>query len=97
MAQTVKNQPAIRETWVRSLAWEDAPEENTATHSSILEWRIPTSTEAWQAPVHGVSRSWTGLSNYGQLPSIGFDTQEVLNIHLSELAVLVQPDFPEDF
>ena len=37
----VKNPPAMWETWVRSLAWEDPLEEGMATHSSILAWRIP--------------------------------------------------------
>ena len=41
MAQTVKNPPAMWETWVRSLGWEDPLEEGKATHSSILAWRIP--------------------------------------------------------
>ena len=41
MAQTVKNPPAMWETWVRSLGWEDPLEEGIATHSSILAWRIP--------------------------------------------------------
>ena len=41
VAQLVKNPPAMRETWVRSLAWEDPLENGTATHSSILAWRIP--------------------------------------------------------
>ena len=41
MAQLVKNPPAMWETWVRSLAWKDPLEEGTATHSSILAWRIP--------------------------------------------------------
>ena len=41
MAQLVKNLPAMRETWVRSLGWEDALEKGKATHSSILAWRIP--------------------------------------------------------
>ena len=36
----VKNPPAIWETWVRSLGWEDPLEEGIATHSSILAWRI---------------------------------------------------------
>ena len=36
MAQTVKNPPAIQETWVQSRGWEDPLEEGTATHSSIL-------------------------------------------------------------
>ena len=41
MAQTVKNPPAMRETWVRSLSREDPLEKRKATHSSILAWRIP--------------------------------------------------------
>ena len=45
VAQLVKNPPAVRETWVRSLGWEDPPEEGAATHSSILAWRIPWAEE----------------------------------------------------
>ena len=41
VAQLVKNPPAMRETWVRFLGWEDHLEKGTATHSSILAWRIP--------------------------------------------------------
>ena len=41
VAQLVKNPPAMRETWVRSLGWEDPLEKGKATHSSILAWRIP--------------------------------------------------------
>ena len=41
MAQLVKNPPAMRETWVRSVDWEDPLEKRKATHSSILAWRIP--------------------------------------------------------
>ena len=41
MAQTVKNLPAMRETWVRSLSWEDPLEKGPGTRSSILAWRIP--------------------------------------------------------
>ena len=40
VAQLVKNLPAMRETWVRSLGWEDPLEKGKATHSSILAWRI---------------------------------------------------------
>ena len=40
MAQLVKNLPAMWETWVRSLGWEDSLEKGKATHSSILAWRI---------------------------------------------------------
>ena len=41
VAQTVKNLPAMQETWVQSLGWEDPLEEGMATHSSILAWKIP--------------------------------------------------------
>ena len=41
----VENPPAMRETWVRSLGWEDPLEKGTATHSSILAWRIPWTEE----------------------------------------------------
>ena len=40
-----RNLPAMQETWVRSLGWEDPLEEGTATHSSILAWRIPWTEE----------------------------------------------------
>ena len=41
VAQTVKDPPAMQETWVQSLGWEDHLENGMATHSSILAWRIP--------------------------------------------------------
>ena len=41
VAQLVKNLPAMQETWVRFLSWEDSLEKGKATHSSILAWRIP--------------------------------------------------------
>ena len=46
MVQTVKNLPAMQETWVQSLGWEDPLEKEMATHSSILAWRIPWTEEA---------------------------------------------------
>ena len=45
VAQTVKNLPAIWETWVQYLGWEDSLEKGIATHSSILAWRIPWTDE----------------------------------------------------
>ena len=63
MAQTVKHPPALRETWVQSLGWEDPLEEGMATHSSILAWRIPMNRKTWQATVHGVAKSWTQLND----------------------------------
>ena len=64
MAQTVKNVPAMWETWVRSLGWEDPLEVGMATHSSVLAWRIPMKRGAWQATVHGIAKSLTQLSDY---------------------------------
>ena len=57
VAQLVKKLPAMWETWVQSLGWEDPLEKGKATHSSILAWRIP-----WT--VHGVAKSWTWLSDF---------------------------------
>ena len=41
VAQLVKNPPVMQEAWVRSLGWEDPLEKGKATHSNILDWRIP--------------------------------------------------------
>ena len=51
--------PAIQETWVRSLGWEDPLEEVMATRSSILAWRIPVDRGAWWTTVQSVAESWT--------------------------------------
>ena len=61
VAQTVKNPPAMQETWVRSLGLEDPLEESMATHSSILASRIPMDRGAWWAIVHGFTDSQTQL------------------------------------
>ena len=45
VAQLVENRPAMRETCVQSLGWKDSLEKGTATHSSILAWRIPWTEE----------------------------------------------------
>ena len=51
-----KNLPAMQETQVRSLGWEDPLEKETATHSSILTWSIRMDRGAGRATVHGVIR-----------------------------------------
>ena len=61
-AQTVKNLPAVQETWVWSLDQEDTLEKEMATHSSILAWKIPW-RGAWQTTAHRVTKSWTQLSD----------------------------------
>ena len=53
----VKNVPAMQETWVQSLGWEDPLEKGMATHSSILAWRILWIEEPWRVTVHGVTES----------------------------------------
>ena len=57
VAQIVKNLPAVQETWVQSLGWEDLLEEGMATHSSILARRIPMDRGAWRATVHRATKS----------------------------------------
>ena len=56
VAQLVKNPPAMRETWVWSLAWEDPLEKEKATHSSILAWRIPWTI--WSLGSQRVGHDW---------------------------------------
>ena len=68
MAQRVKNLPAMLETWVPSMGWEDSfsdpLEKEMAIHSSILAWRIPWKEEPGRLhTVHGVAKSWTQLSD----------------------------------
>ena len=58
VAQLVKNPPAMWETWVRSVGWEDPLEKGKATHSSVLAWRIPWTVYI----VHGVAESQTQLT-----------------------------------
>ena len=55
VAQLIKNPPAVWESWVRSLGWEDPLVKGTATHSNILPWRMPWTT---------VAKSWTWLSDF---------------------------------
>ena len=50
-----KNPPAVQETWVPSLGWEDPLEEGMATHSSLLAWRTPMDRGPRRATVHGVA------------------------------------------
>ena len=63
MAHTVKNLPAVLETWVQSLGWEGSLEDGLATHSSILAWRTPVDRGAWQATVQGVTKSRAQLGD----------------------------------
>ena len=60
MTQLIKNLPAMQETPIQFLGWEDPLEKGQSTHSNILAWRIPWTVFI----VHGVAKSWTQLSNF---------------------------------
>ena len=60
MAQRLKDLPAMRETWVRTLGWEDPLEKEMATHSSILAWRI-----SWTEEPHGLQS--TGIATFKKI------------------------------
>ena len=68
VSQMAKNLPAMRETWVQSLGWEDPLEEGMASLSSILACSILIDRGAWKAVVHGVAKCWMGLSTH----SVGY-------------------------
>ena len=68
VAQMVKNLPAMWETWVRSLGWEDSLEEDMAAHSSTLAWRIPWTEEpdglpSMESELQRVWRDWVTKHN----------------------------------
>ena len=60
----VKNPPAMKETWVPSLGWEDYLEKEMTTHSSVLAWEIPYTEEPGGLQSMGLQESWTRLSDY---------------------------------
>ena len=63
VAQMVNNLPAMPETQVPSLGWEDPLEKEMATHSSILAWEIPWAEMPSGLQSLGSQKSWTGLSD----------------------------------
>ena len=61
-AQTVKNQPAMRETWVRSLGWEEPWRRAWQPTPVFLPGESPMDRGAWRATVHGIAKNQTQLS-----------------------------------
>ena len=59
----VKHLPTMHETQVRSLGWEDLPEKEIATHSSILAWKIPLTEEPGRLQSLGSQKSWARLGD----------------------------------
>ena len=70
VAQIVNTLPAMQETWIRSLGWEDTLEDGLAIHSSILAWRIPMDRRAWWATVHAVAKSQRVRHNWATKQSM---------------------------
>ena len=81
VAQMVKNLPAMQETRVQSLGWEDPLEESLTIHSSILVWRIHMDRGAWRATVHGVAKSWTWMSEWAQVCVYIYQSQSPNSSH----------------
>ena len=69
VAQLIKNLPAMRETWVQSLGWDDPLEKGKTTHSSILAWRIRGlySPRPWSRRVGHDRETFTSLGSYRPL------------------------------
>ena len=59
VAQLLKNLPVMLESWVQSLGWEDPLEEEMATNSSFLAWRIPGTEKPGGLQSMGCQKSWT--------------------------------------
>ena len=70
MAQVGKNLPAMQETWVRSLGWEDLLEKEMVTHSGILAWRIPRTEEPGRLQSMGSQRVTHDLATNQQQRSL---------------------------
>ena len=80
VAQLVKTLPAMQETQIRFLGWEDPLEKEVATHSSILAYRMPVDRGAWQAIVRGVTRVRHDLATKPPPPP-----------HLAQICRIVMP------
>ena len=63
VAQQVKNPPAMQETWIQSLHWEDTLEKGKATHSNIVAWRIPNTEEPVKLQFSSVQFSYSVVSD----------------------------------
>ena len=80
VAQMVKNPPAVQETWVQSLGWEDPLEEGMATHSSLLAWKTPWTEELgglWYMGSQRVRHNWATKHTR-------FNLTEISSAHLSQ-------------
>ena len=82
VTQMVKNLPAMWETWVQPLGWEDPMEKGMTIHSSILAWRNPMDRGAWWTIVHGVAESDTTDKAHSTYQTLVPDPVSVFSLHL---------------
>ena len=89
VSQMAKNLPAMQDTQVWSLGWEDPLEKEMSTHSSLLPWCIPWTQGAWQAAVHGVAKSATHTHTHTHTQRSGVQSEltvtlrtQILNLTL---------------
>ena len=68
-AQLVKNPPAMQETWIQSLGWEDPLEKGKTTHSSILAWRSPWTL--WSMGSQSIGHDWTTFTSLHFRATVG--------------------------
>ena len=95
VAQMVQNPPATQETWVRSLAQEDALEEEMATHSSILAWEIPWTEEPDGLQSIGSQKSLTQLSKWTTI-TLYWSSPRLLELLFGVPEGLFPPSFYSD-
>ena len=87
VAQRLKRLPAVRETWVRSLGWQDPLEKEMATHSSILVWRIPWTEEPGRSTgSQRVGHDWVTSLTHSHSPEVNYISFDFLIITVSETA-----------
>ena len=85
VAQLVKNPPAMQETWVQPLGWEDPREKGKATHSSILAWRMPRTVQSMGS--QKVRHDWATFTSF--LPLV----IEKINRYLTEVTLKAHSEF----
>ena len=90
VTQMVKNLPAIWETWVHSLGWEDPLKKGMATHSSALAWKIPWTEEPGKLQFTGSQRVGHDWATKPSIPSQRWRLGWVLN--LSDSKMILKPD-----
>ena len=82
MVLVVRNLPGTQEMWVGSLGREDPLEEDIATHSNILAWRIPRTEEPGGLQSIGSQKSWTQLNQLSMQAYIHIHTHTYIYIHI---------------